>query len=413
MELLYVLLVILVCTRLFGEIAERIGQPVLVGELVSGIVLGLVVGHYAGTFPVLSELADNEVFRAITDLGIFFVMLLAGIELRPRELASASKGAVLVAIGGMLVPLAFGGMLAWIFIPQSSYWIPQALFLAVALAITAVPVAIKVLLDLGKLDSRVGRLIVSAAIFDDVMSLILLSVLTAVVKTGTPPTFLGVGVLCGKVLLFFAITLLVGRLVLPRVGDWVGRARVEEFEFSFLLIAALGFGVIAELLAMHFILGAFTAGLFFVRQTISPVVYEDVKNKVAALSTGFLAPIFFASIGLHLELAAFSTVPMFVVALVLAATLGKVIGSGVPALMIGFSKREAAITGVGMNARGAVELVIADIALRAGLFRHPAPVPTVVENLFSAVVIMAVLTTLVTPVILKPMLARTGSVAEP
>jgi Kef-type K+ transport system membrane component KefB len=404
MELLYVLLVILIITRAFGELAERIGQPVLVGELVAGIVLGLFVGHYSGAFPVLAGLTHDEVFHALTNLGIFFVMLHAGIELRPTDLARASKGAAVVAVGGMLVPLALGFGLAWLFIPQSPYWWSQALFLGVALAITAVPVAVRVLLDLDKLDTRVGRVIVSAAILDDVLSLVLLSVLTAVINTGAAPTLGGVGMLGLKVVVFFVAAFIIGRFVLPRLGNLVDRLQIEEFEFSFLVITALAFGVLAEMLDMHFILGSFTAGLFFVRQTIDEHVYDDVKNKTAALSTGFLAPIFFASIGLHLDLTALSAIPLFVVLLLVGATAGKVVGAGLPALLSGASGRESLAIGVGMNARGAVELVIADIALRAGLFQHPEPVPVIIQHLFSAVVIMAIVTTLVTPVILKPML---------
>src|SRR5690606_18217418 len=130
--------VLLVLTRLGGEIAARLGQPALVGELVAGIALGLVVARSGGLFPVLSELPENEVFLAITDLAIFFLMLFAGIELKPRELARGSATAFAVALGGFLVPLAAGFGFAWLFLPESELKLVQALFVGTALAITAV-----------------------------------------------------------------------------------------------------------------------------------------------------------------------------------------------------------------------------------------------------------------------------------
>ena len=157
---------------------------------------------------------------------------------------------------------------------------------------------------------------------------------------------------------------------------------------------------------MHFILGAFMAGLFFRRRTISLNTYEDILSKLKGVTTGFLAPIFFASIGMHLDLQALKQIPGFVVALIVFATMGKVFGAGVSARMIGMSNREALAVGAGMNARGAVELIIADIALRAGIFSLPPPVPPVVKYMFSAVVIMAIVTTLMTPPALKIFLNR-------
>lgn len=380
----------------------------LVGELLSGILLGIIVNRYSGAFPVLLTLPGDEVFRAITDLGIFVVMLLAGVELRPRDLAASSKNALWVALGGMLVPLGLGLLTARLFIPPTDRWFEMALFLGVALAITAVPAAVKVLLDMGRLDTRVGRTIVSAAIFDDVFSLILLAVLTAVIRTGSSPGGADLLALAGRVLLFFVATFLGGRFLLPALGRRVRRIRLPELEFSFLLIVALGFGVLAEVLHLHFILGAFAAGLFFGRGTINTPVYEDVRRKVTALSTGFLAPVFFASIGLHLDPSAITAVPLFLLFLLVAAMAGKVLGAGLPALWSGATRREAAAIGVGMNARGAVELVIADIALRAGLFSH-GEVGGVVNHVFSSVVIMAIVTTLVTPILLKPLLVSNGS----
>jgi len=406
MSLLYVLLVLLLVTRLCGELAERLHQPALVGELIAGIALGVVAGHYHDALPVLAGLAENEVFGGITELAIFFLMLLAGLELRPSELVEASGRALAVALGGMALPLALGYGLGWWFLPPSPFKTAQCLFLATALAITAVPVSVKVLMDLGQLKSSLGQTVVSAAVFDDVLSLMLLAVLTAVIRTGELPDLHAVAVLVGKVIVFFAVTGLIGRYVLPRLGRLVRRTHAQEFELSALLILALGFSLLAEKLGMHFILGAFLAGLFFSRRTVNTDVYNQLRSSLTTITMGFFAPLFFASVGMHLDLSAATTIPVFVALLVTGAFLGKLVGAGIPARLMGFSSRDAAAIGVAMSARGAVELIVAGIALQAGLFRHPDPPPAVVAQLFSAVVIMALLTTLATPMLLRPLLAE-------
>jgi Kef-type K+ transport system membrane component KefB len=357
----------------------------------------------------MSDVAENEVFIAITDLGIFFLMLQAGLEMQPRELAESSKSALLVAIGGMLLPLVAGLGLGYIFLPHSDYFTAQVLFIGTALAITAIPVPVKVLMELNQLASRFGRMIVSSAIFDDILSLILLAVLTALIRTGQFPGTEALLSLGGGIFLFFAITIGIGLFLLPRMENLFKVSLTEEFEFSVLLVVAFGFAVFAEVLHLHFILGAFTAGLFFTRRMLDKKIFAGVKNRVSGITTGFLAPIFFASIGMRLDLSAISTIPLFLFLLILAAVLGKMLGAGLPAYWVTRSWHEASLVGFGMNARGAVELIIADIALRQGLFLHPDPAPVIVSPLFSAVVIMAVLTTLITPIGLRWMLPGSAS----
>ena len=139
MDLFFILLVLLIATRAFGEIAERFGQPGLVGELIAGIVLGTTAAAYSDMFPQIADLEKNQVFRSITDLGMFFIMLFAGVELQPSRLIEHSKGAVAVAIFGMVIPMALGVGLGLVFLPESELLFPQAMFLGTALAITAVP----------------------------------------------------------------------------------------------------------------------------------------------------------------------------------------------------------------------------------------------------------------------------------
>ena len=164
MELFYVLLVLLFVSRAFGALAHEAGQPSLVGELIAGIALGLVLHLWGPNVLGDLDLVEDETFGALTDLGIFFLMLMAGLELRPDEMRKASIGAVAIAVFGLLVPLGAGFGLAWWLLPASGAKVAQALFLGTALAITAVPVAARVLMDLGQLDSPVGRAIISAAV---------------------------------------------------------------------------------------------------------------------------------------------------------------------------------------------------------------------------------------------------------
>jgi Kef-type K+ transport system membrane component KefB len=268
--LFFILLVLLVVTRAFGEIAEKRGQPALVGELVAGIVLGAIAAQCANVMPQIAGLDENIVFESITDLGMFFIMLFAGVELQPRRLIEYSRGSLMVAASGTLLPMALGIALGWAFLPDS---------------------------DL------------------------------------------------------------------------------------------------------------FVAGLFFGRKTIDEPSYDEVRSKTSAMTFGFLAPIFFASVGAHLDFRAVLVVPAFVLCLLVVAFIGKFLGAGVAARGAGLSRYQAAAVGAGMSARGAVELVIADIALEAGLFEFPDDSP-VVEHMFSAIVMMAVLTTLMTPILLKRIYAR-------
>lgn len=406
MELFYILFVLLVVTKLFGELALRLGQPALLGELVSGVALGLLVQRFSGSFPILSGLTENEVFVAVADLGVFFLMLLAGLEMSPKELTESSQSAVVVALCAMLLPLGTGMAVAWWFLPKSDYRFAQALFVGVALAITAVPVVIKVLRDLGKLNSPVGKTVVSAAFFDDVLSLVLLAFLTAIVRTGELPSLAGVALLLLKILVFFLVTGAIGAFLLPLAGRYARKLHAEELEMSFLLIVAFALAVFAEVMQMHFIIGAFVAGLIFRKQTIDREAYHQVQRQVSGLTTGFLAPLFFASIGLHLDLAAATAIPGLLCLLITVAIVTKFLGAFVPASVLGLSYRDSAAAGIAMSARGAVELVIADIAFRAGLFNQPTPPPPEVEYLFSAIVIVAIVTTVMVPVALQCLLKR-------
>ncbi len=405
MEVLFVLLILLLVTKAGADLAVKVGQPALVGELIGGVLLGVVVGLLPDAAEPLAEINSDRSFAAILDLAVFFLMLVAGLEMRPKELAGVSGRAAPIAIAGMLIPLALGIGLGWWWLPASDWKFAQSLFLGVALAVTAVPVAVKVLMDLDSLQTETGQIVVAAAVLDDILSLVLLAVLTALLSTTQELSVASIAQIGGKVILFFAVAWLVGRYGLPLLGKLVRLVSVEHAEFTVVLLFGLILAVFAEWLHMHFLIGAFTAGLMVTRNIVGPDTYTKVQSQFEALTLGFLAPIFFASIGIHLNLTAAVEIPAFVIVLLLFATLGKLVGAGGAALAVGMRKTQALAVGSAMNARGAVEIIIADIALRAGLFDHPDPTPPVIEYMFSAVVIMAIVTTLLSPILLRLLLA--------
>ncbi len=390
-------------TRAFGEAAERAEMPALVGELVAGIMLGFLLQQFQHLTPSIWFAANSEIFDGLAELGMFFLMLLAGIRMEPLDFARSSRSAVLIAIGGMLVPMGIGFAFGQAVLPESDLKYAQALFIGVALAITAVPVAVRIFMDMGALESRVGKTVIAAALWDDLLSLFLMALLVATIGSQAVGSF-SVDTLLpvlGKVVLYFAIAIPVGLYLFPLVIRWFRKLSFPEVGFSMTLIAALAYAVLAEYLGLHQIIGAFMAGMFFHPKVVEQQVYERVHQQMSGLTRGFLAPIFFVSVGFHLDVSAVAQAPGFVIALTGLAIISKLVGSGIPAYWAGFSKRGSLLVGVGMSGRGAVELVIAGIAFEAGLFLQPDPPGPIVDSLFSAIVVMAIITTIATPIALR------------
>ncbi len=402
MRFLYLILILLVVTHLFAVLARRLRMPAIVGELVAGVALGLALSHYREHIPELWELTHGDAFEALVNLGMFFLMLLAGIRMEPLDFSRTSGSAPFVAVGGMVVPIVSGTVLGLVMFPDSTFKLVQSLFLGTALAITAVPVTIRMLMEFDRLHTPVGMTIVAAALWDDLISLFLLAFLVAVIGNGgtvsaDPASML---ILFGKVVLYFLITIPTGYFVFPWIGRYFKYLRIPEVDFSMLLIGALAYAVFAEFMGLHFIIGAFLAGLFFFPEETGQRIYDRVEEQTSGITSGFLAPIFFVSIGFHLDPSALATIPGFVALLVAVALLSKFLGAGVPAYFTGLDARDSITVGVAMSGRGAVELIIAGVALQAGLFNHPVPPPPIIQGLFSAIVIMAIFTTVVTPLLL-------------
>ena len=409
MDVFLEILALLVLTRLLGEMAERIGSPASVGEILAGVLLAAAAIKFGDTIPFLDQVVDSEAVAVVAELGIFFLVLLAGIEMEPEEIAQSSKASLAVAVGGMAVPLAGGIALAWAFLPDGDAKPIQAYLTGVALAISAIPATVKVFSELGLLHTRCGRLVVSAAVFDDVLGLILLAILLAMLDGAGGPTLMALLLLVAKVVAFFAITALLGTHVYPRISRGAKTLQAAATEFTALAAVALSYGALAEFLGMHWILGAFMAGLYFEKSRVGLRAYGEIRIICETVTRGVLGPLFFAYIGLRVDLAAFGAIPLFLALLIAVAMVGKIVGAGLPALWSGLSKNESLAVGVGMSARGAVELVVLSIAYERGFFDVPSAQDGLVAHLFSALIIVGVVTTVMAPILLRriaPLLDR-------
>ena len=400
MELFLPLFLILILARLAGEVSLRLGQAQLLGEVVAGIIIALLAPFVADRVPLLADLGNSEPVHLVSEFGIFFLILAVGIEMRPGELREASRTSLFVALGGVVVPLSVGIALGFLFLPETASRPAQALFIGVAMSITAVAVAGRVLTDFRLLHHRVGRTVIAAAVFDDILGLLLLAILTAVISTGHVPPAGALLWLLVKVAIFFVVTIGASRYLYPWAARVLGAAESRAAGFTTLLVVAFAFAAFAEAMGMHFIMGAFVAGLFFEPRLIGDRAYQDIKQGVDIFTYGLLAPVFFASIGLRLDLSALWHVPGFLLLLIMTAILGKLVGCGTAARLSGLTARESAAVGLGMSGRGAVDFVVASIALQAGLFIDGADDPHV-ATLFSALVLTSIVATGITPQILR------------
>jgi Kef-type K+ transport system membrane component KefB len=391
------IILILLVAWLLGDLFRRAHMPRLLGELLAGLILGP---------PLLGWIQPREGMTVLADLGIFFLMFYSGMEMDPRELLEHFWLALAVAIAGFAFPFAAGYGVARLF----GATVFQSLFIAMGLSVTALAVQARVLQDMEIHHSKVGHIIIGAAIADDILALVAFSVLTGLAKTGQVDPA-RIALLLTEVVAFFGGTILAGQFLLPKLTR---RLKDEEAKgFTFALLAALIMGFLAEMVGLHLIIGAFLAGQFVRREVIEPELYQKLHDRFFNIIYGFLGPIFFVSLSFHVSLDLPARDWGFLAAIVLVAVLGKVAGCGLPVLLVKRDWREAAVIGLGMNGRGAVELIVAKAVLLLSLTLSQAGViqePLLTQSQFTILILMAFITTLIAPISLRlvvpPLCAR-------
>ena len=378
-EFLLIIAVILLSTKVFGLISERVHMPQVVGALLAGVVL----------WPSLLGLVQETDFLLRTsEIGVIILMFMAGLDTDLEELKKTGLASFVIALIGVVVPLAAGTILYLGFFPDAGdpLHMLKALFIGVVLTATSVSITVETLREMGKLKGKVGTAILGAAIIDDIMGIIVLTLVSGL----TDPTVNPLSVLA-RIAAFFVLLVVVGlvmyRLFRAITQEWSNHRRVAIYALFFCLIMAF---VAEHYFGIADITGAYFAGLILCNLMEAR---EYINKKMNIVSYMIFSPIFFASIGIKTELHGMTAnLLIFSIVLLIVAILTKIIGCGLGARIMKFNWTDSLSIGLGMISRGEVALIVAQKGAQAGL---------VDSHLFPPIVLMVIVTTLITPILLK------------
>ena len=388
LQLAFELVVILLAAKAAGYLSTRLGQPSVLGELLVGVLLGpslIDILHLS----FINNEALGGTISELSELGVLLLMFIAGLELHLGELAGHRKVSLLASFGGLLLSIGLGWSAGRLFGLGST----AALLLGLALAATSVSISARTLMEMGVLRSRLGLSLLGAAVVDDILSILAFSIFLAV-TTGSGG-FWGLLWLIARMALFLAAAAAFGLWILPRLVHWVGRLSISQGVLAFAIVVLLAYGLAAELVGgMAALIGAFLAGLMFARTPEK----GHIEQGMTALAYGLFVPIFFINIGLSIDLHLLKINALWLLLVItVVAIAGKVFGAAAGARLGGFPGHESFQLGVGMVARGEVTLIVAAAGSKAGLLDSGA---------FSAIVAVVLLSTLVTPPMLRFAFAR-------
>ena len=367
------LLVIFIWAKIFGEIFEQIGLPAVLGEILAGVVMGPYAAAYV---------TPSETIESVAGLGAIFLLFSVGLETHPKELISVGRRSMGVAIGGVAVPFLFGFVYMMLAYGKAA----EATFVATAMVATSVGITARVMGDMQVLQTRAAKIILAAAVFDDILGMVLLAVVAGLAAAGGV-NYAQLIVLGVESFAFALFMIFVAPRVIRRMRGGLQKMSTQNAPLILALGICLALSVAAEKIGMAAIIGAFFAGIAFAEY--SPE--WNLHSRVSAL-TEFLAPVFFFVMGAKLNLTVLTSKTVIVSAVVISvlAIISKLIGCGLPSLREGW--RTALKVGIGMMPRGEVGLIVALVGLRSGI---------VTEDSYAVVMVMTAVTTVLAPPILR------------
>ncbi|MFD1484198.1 cation:proton antiporter [Lacticaseibacillus baoqingensis] len=368
------LVLILLATTLVGHLSARIGIPAVLGQLVVGIVLGPAL---------LNWLQPTAFIHDFAEIGVICLMFLAGIESDLGLLKKYLRPSVLVAVIGIMAPIALTGLVALAFgLPWQ-----ESLFVGIIFAATSVSISVAVMKELGRLDGKGGATILGAAVVDDVLAVVLLSLMVGTLGAETA-TSIPLVLRFGAQALYFVGTFLVVRFIAPSLAKLGAALLLPVGETLIALILCFGMAYVADLVGLSAAVGAFFAGIAIGQTTARHTVAAHLEP----IGYAVFIPVFFVSIGLSLSLAGMGSQIGFIAVLTIAAIVSKLLGAGGGARLAGFSPSEAYFVGAGMVSRGEMALIIAQIGYQAHLLGRQD---------YSVMITVIIVTTLLAPFLLK------------
>ncbi len=372
------LFIMLAAAKLLAEVFERLKQPAVVGEILAGVIVGP---------SLLGWVEPSGVINILAEIGVIFLLFTVGLETTPQSIFSVGKRAMTVGVLGVILPFVAGYFIGHIW--GGSF--AESMFIGAALVATSVGITARVLGSLGLLDAPTARIILGAAVIDDILGLIILSMVSAVSQGEV--SYVGLARTAVAAVLFVAFVAFVGSRIINRLAPFVDRLRLGRPFFTLGLILCLGLSAASVYVGVAAIIGAFLAGMALSEAT-------EENHKMHRLTTGvteFLVPFFLVNIGMQLNLSVFreTSVIVFAVLLTLIAVVTKFVGCGLGAF--GSTRREMAQVGIGMVPRGEVGIVVAQIGLSLGVIG---------QQFFAAVLFMAIATTLIAPPFIKMLFAE-------
>ena len=398
-ELIHVLIslsVLLFAAKLFAELFNKIRLPGVLGELLAGIIIGPFA---LGSIPIFDGkplVILNETVRQIGELAGIVILFIAGLEITPREFLRGGAASFTIGALGVVVPFFLGYYVFTIFGLEGL----QSILIATALTATSVAITVRVLTELGKIQTKEAKIILGAAIVDDILAIAVLSVVLTMVQTGNmDPNIFDIMFLILKILGIFAALLIGTIIIIPRIVNserlWKARGSVE----GIVTASFFGASAIAAAVGLSPIVGAFSVGM----AVASTIIIKRVEDYVDKLEIIF-APLFFAIIGAQVNLTGINLEVLFLSAIIIVvAIFSKLVGCGLPALAFLRDRSKAMKVGIGMISRGEVGLIVAGIGVTSGVLS---------SNIYTTVIIMVAITTLITPVWLKKAYSKEPPVAN-
>lgn len=391
LDLLMLLAIIIIASKAGGGLAKKLGQPAVFGELLVGLILGPTALNllHLPIFTPGNEPYLGLMVKQIAEIGVIWLMFLAGLETDLREMTRVGLASFNGALGGVLLPLVFGTGAAMLY---GHYAFSEAIFIGTILTATSVSISAQTLIELRQLRSKEGATILGAAVIDDVMGLIILSLVIAFFSKTAGSATMGIsGVLfiVVKMVIFFGASILLGLVLFRKLGEWSEHWPGSEVLLALVLGVVMLYAWAAQVLgSVAPITGAYIAGVLFAQTRFR----ERIERGLEAMSYSFFVPVFFVSIGLEANARSLGGSLYFTLLIVGLAIVTKVIGSGLGTKFSGFGWMESVRVGIGMVSRGEVALIVAGYGLEHKIIS---------EGIFSIMVIMTLVTTLITPLLLR------------